>query len=71
MSSKNKYGYGRMSESTAREVVLKAIYYGSKSFFKPGVGEVTIGDKIAVVRSGGSAGEVFKFELGSLLLGVR
>ena len=40
MSSKNKYGYGRMSESTAREVVLKAIYYGSKSFFKPGVGEV-------------------------------
>lgn len=69
MGSKNK-SYGKMDESTARWMVTRAIYYNSKSFFKPGVGEVTIGDKVAVVRPCGSV-DVFKFELDSFLSGAQ
>ncbi len=71
MGSKNMYGYGQMSETTARYIVNKAIFYGSKTFFMPGVGEATIGDKFAVVKPCGSVDEVFKIKLDSFLSGVQ
>ena len=71
MGSKNMYGYGKMDESTARYIVNKAMFYGSKTFFMPGVGDVAVGDRIAVVKPCGSVDEVFKFELNSFLPGVQ
>ena len=71
MGSKSMYGCGKMNEITARYIVNKAKFYGSKTFFMPGVGEATIGDKIAVVKPCGSVDEVFKLELNSFLSGVQ